>query len=379
MLSVVVRRVLSVSKTHVDEVLPSRPAKEAVSEIAGMSVAGLFVVFVLCAAPGGSGSFAEAIEVAPALGAVVLQHIGWGFGAYVPLLLGFYAIVIGGQLVADPATAALTRRRLGLVAEAIAGALVPALILIVAACVAEPVRAGSLFVIVPVSAVMFFLAIQLGGFIVFERSLRLSSAERSRDWARKHLETLKVRSQKPIWLVLAAHTVGGGAVGVGITLLLIRPSGSLLVLFLLYGAVALGLGFASVHGLYTYRTAQDRLSKVMAWALPSGLYLAALLLALEAFLRIGAAAGLGVLFVVVLTLVSTFWPRRRASRFVLNWSLQGTATGYAARSITARYVRNVREIRELLQMPESERPASVRDRIAAAIQAFRAGTPVDAA
>ncbi|QTX04324.1 hypothetical protein [Agromyces archimandritae] len=343
------------------------------SEIIAMSVLGGLIVFVLCAFPG-NDSVAAGMDMAPQFGMVVLEHIGWGFGVYVPILLSFYAIVIGGQLVADSTTAASTRRMFGFAAEAMAGALVPALVLIVAACVADPMQVGSLFVIVPVSAVVFFLAIQLGGFIVFERSLRLSAAERARDWAKEHLGALKPRSRKPIWFVVVAHAVVGGAGGLGITLLLDRPSGSLLMLFLLYGSVALGLGLASVNGLFTYRTTQDRLYTVTAWIICSTLYLVGLLLALEAFVRIGPAAGLGVLSSVVLSLISTFWPRHRASRFVLDWSLHGAATRYAARSITTRYVRNVRVIRELVQSPEPDQPISLQDRIMVVFRPVRGDT-----
>ncbi len=378
-MSVVVHSVLGMSASRVEDLLPSRPVKEAVTEIIGMSVLGLFIVFVLAAFPGGNDGVYRAMGLAPAAGAVVLQHIGWAFGAYIPILLGFYAIVIGGQLVADPATAARTRRILGFVAEAMTGALVPALVLILAACIADPSQAGALFVILPVAGVMFFLAIQLGGFIVFERELRLASAERSRDWAKGRLNTLRRRSRKPMLLVVTVHTLTGGLIGIGMTLILTRPTGSIVVLFLLYGLIALGLAFASVHGLHTFRTARDRTSKVMAWMIPSGLYLAGLMLALEVLTTSGVAAGASVLAVVASSAASTFWPRKRTSQFLLNWTLQGAATGYAAKSVSSTYVSTMREIRELTQTPGADKPPTLRDRVASALQAFRGAVPARAA
>lgn len=357
-----------------DELLPSRPMKETMSEIIGMSILGVFLVFLLgMAADSGDGGYL-AMELAPEAGALVLEHIGWGFGAYIPILLGFYAIVIGGQLVAAPATAARTRRTLGFVAEAMASAFIPALVLIIVACIDDASLVGALLVIVPVAAVMFFLAIQLGGFIVFERALRLASAERSRDWAEARLATLRNRSRIPVWLVVTIHTLVGGAVGLGTDLALMRPSGSNGVLFLLFAMLALILGFASVNGVYTLRTARDRTSKVMAWVLPSVLYLMVLTLILELFSTSGVAAGGGVLAVVSLLVASTFFPRKRSNRILRNWTLHGAATGYAAKFVAKTYARNMREIRELRHPSESHHPASPRDRIMAAIYAFRGAT-----
>ena len=234
-----------------------------------VSLLGLFITFVLGSLPGGSEGPALAFERAPEAGKVVLQHIGWAFGAYIPILLGFYAIVVGGQLVADPATAARTRRMLGLVAEVMTGCLVPALALIVAACIAEPAQAGALFVVVPVSAVMFFLAIQLGGFVVFERAEQLATAERTRDWAKERLRTLRSRSRTPIWLVVLVHTLLGALIGLVTAWSLNRSPSSVIVLCILYGMTALGLAFAGANGVHSFHTAQGRVSRIMAWPLPA--------------------------------------------------------------------------------------------------------------
>lgn len=363
------------STSQPEELLPSRAAKEAVSEIMGMSVFGLFIVFALGAFPAGSDGGYRAVELASRAGIVLLQHIGWAFGAYIPILLGFYAIVIGGQLVADPAVAARTRRTLGFVAEAMAGALVPALVLILVACIAEPSHVGALFVVVPVSALMFFLAVQLGGFIVFERALRLESAERSRNWARQRLHALRHRSPKAIWLIFVVHTVLGGAIGAGTTMLLTRPAGSLAVLFVLYGMIALGLAFAGVHGVYMFHTARDRASKVVAWLIASSLYFAALFLDAEIFLKSGLAAGYSVLAIIALSLVLTFWPRNHAPRFLVNWSIQGGAAGLAAKSVVRTYASSVREIRELRARPVAAERMAFRERMVVALQAFRDAIP----
>ncbi|WP_261393746.1 hypothetical protein [Microbacterium esteraromaticum] len=62
------------------DALPSRPAKEAASEILVMSCVGLLMVFFLAVLPGGDEGVARAIPLAPVAGAAVLEHIGWAFG-----------------------------------------------------------------------------------------------------------------------------------------------------------------------------------------------------------------------------------------------------------------------------------------------------------
>lgn len=67
-----------------------------------------------------------------------------------------------------------------------------------------------------------------------------------------------------------------------------------------------------------------------------------------------------VLIMLIFSAASTLWSRKRAPRFLLNWTLQGAATGYAAKSIISTYVTNVRKIRELSQTPDSDEPATLR-------------------
>lgn len=360
------------------ELAPSRPAKETVTEIIAMSLLGVTASFVLASIPVGTNGADRVLSLAPAAGAVVLEHIGWAFGVYVPILLGFYVIVIGGQLVGDQSTAAKYRRTLGFVAEAMTAALIPALLLVVAACFADLSRLGALFVIVPVAAVMFFLTIELGSFIVFERDLRLAAAKRSQKWTKQRLSTVLQRSRRPLWLVLVVHTVVAGFLGLATTLILARPTGAMAVakLFALYGLMGLGLAVASVHGIHTLHTARTRTEKVViAWTLPVLLYLAGLLLTLEVSVSVGSPVGYSLILILLLLLTSTFWPRTRAPRFVLNWTLQGAATAYAAKKLTVAYLRTTKEIRELGETPGGGSQPSLRTRLMAALQAFQNTMP----
>lgn len=349
-----------------------RRARESISEMAGMSVATICITIGLAVTFGGGEDLVpRAMVWTLTAGESVLDHIGWGFGVYIPTLLGFYAIVIGGQLVATPTAARRIRRVLGFVAEAMAAAFVPALLLVVIVCVGVPARAGALFVVAPVAGLMFFLAIQLGGFLVFERRQRLATAERSRDWAQQRLPGLAFRSRRPFWVVLLVHTLVASTVGVFVTVAFTRPQ-PFWGLFVLYAIIAAGLVLASTHALVTLRTARDRSTGVFVWVLSGGLYVAVIAIAGELFVAHPSnfAGAAGVASVVLVTGASTFWPRRCAPRLLLNWTLQGASTAYAARSVARVYRNAVREIRELTPQQVDNVPIPPIDRLRAAFRAF---------
>lgn len=75
--------------------------------------------------------------------------------------------------------------------------LLPALILVAAACISDPRQCGSLVVIIPQVGIVLFLALVLGRYIVFEPALLMAAAESSRHVVRQRLRTLRLRSQKP--------------------------------------------------------------------------------------------------------------------------------------------------------------------------------------
>ncbi|MCC9053549.1 hypothetical protein LOK55_04400 [Microbacterium sp. F2E] len=353
-----------------DELLPSRPAKEAMSEIAGMSVFTTFAAFVLLAFPSET-ALPHLVEVAPVAGAEVLTHIGWGFGVYIPVMLGFYAIVIGGQLVASPTVAARTRRRLGFAAEAMAGALTPALLLILAMCVKDPTKAGSLFVVLPAAGVTFFLAVQLGGFVVFEPALRLAEAIRSRAWAASRLPALRSRSRRPAWLVATVTAVVGGILGLAVTVAIAPPPGSELVLTVVYAMFAAGLTLFNLHGLHTFLTARDRLTKIAAWLFPVSIALAVFAIA-GGLIGDGAiAGGVGVMAVLAFCTLSALWPRSIPWAFGQDWSVQGAGAALAARAVARTYGTSVRTVNEVsaTQMPPPT--GGLRERLLAVVSALR--------
>lgn len=371
----IVSNVMSMTEAALNELPPPRPVKEATIEICAMGLLGVFIVFFLCAAPGGSGGADRAFEVAAVAGAAVLANIGWAFNAYVPVLLGFYAIVIGGQLVAEPAAAAQTRRTLGFVAEGMAGALFPAVALVLVACTADISRAGALVAVLPVSAVMFFLSVQLGGFVVFERGLRLASAVRSREWAADRLHALPGRSRRALWQVLTLNSLTAGLVATGVAAVSTGLTRQTAAFGLLAAMIALALAFGGVSGIYAFHTARGRSSIVVAWLLPVGLYLAVFVLIGEVILAGGLVPGASLIAIVAISALSALWPVRRSPRFMTTWSVHGGAVRYAALHLTRTYARSVREIGELTEGPKTAIPGrgtlSFDDNLGAALDVFR--------
>ncbi|CAD6008519.1 conserved membrane protein of unknown function [Agreia sp. COWG] len=317
-----------------------------------MSVVWLFIVFVI---PFSSSLNYLGIEanwlLASDAGALVIQQIGWAFGVFVPTLLGFYVTVVGGQLVSEPAVAYRTRRTLGLVAEAMTAAMMPALVLIAIACISEPARAGTLFVIVPVSAVMFFLAVQLGGFVVFEQALRLASAQKSFDWSRARLVALRRRSTAPVPLVFILNAVVGAAAGLGTILVFSRSVVSIVSLFSLLSLLAFGLVLTNYYGVYSFHTSRDRASRIVAYLLPASMNMMVLALSLDLIVRADVAAGLGVLATAAVVLASTLWMPLRGINPIWNWSIQGSGRRLAAISVARTYVASFKTIQDFRTRP----------------------------
>jgi len=112
----------------------------------------------------------------------------------------------------------------------------------------------------------------------------------------------------------------------------------------------------------------------MAWAFPAALYLVVMLLTVQLLVTSGPG-GASVLIILVFSAASALWPRKGAPPFLLNWTIHGSATGYAAKTITSTYVTNVRKIREFSQTPDADESATLRERIVAALQVFRGVAP----
>lgn len=351
--------------------LRSRPARQALGEIFVLSLFATFLAGMIGVAADPQNDILQALNRMPSVGMAALDHIGWAFGVYVPVLLSFYVIVIGRELTDSGPAAGRTRRNLGLAAEAMMACFTPALAVVVAACVSQPSHAGALLVIVPVTAVMLFLAVRLGGVIVPDREQRLAAARRSVMWAEERLPHLKVRSARPLRLILVVNIILSTIISVSVSTLAASEPGVIrtLQLLVLYAFISLLFTALNVNAIYSWHSAGDRASKILAWALPLTIYLVVTLLIVLAFICV-PPAGYGVGTIALLIGLSSFWPRKYAPHLLVNWSLQGAGARCAAKSIATTYVRSLREIRELSATQETSVPSTLRDRIIAAVKAL---------
>lgn len=304
-------------------------------------------------------------------GETVLAHLGWAFGIYIPTLLGFYAIVIGGQLITT-ANEGKVRRMLALTAEIAVAALVPALVLAMAAGVTEPGSRGALFVIVPAAGILLFLTVQLGGFNVFDDHHQLRAARRTQERAYAQVRRLAHRSRRRRWIVLLVNVGVATTVGL-VPTLVIGPPSLVLPFFSVCLLFSTGLTLAGIPAAEAHYVGGDRLTRVVFGTMTAALYVlgavgAAQLLALG---RPFIAGGLGILGSMAVIVLSSIWPRRTASSFMLDWTLNGAAARAAARSAAKAHRHAVHEIRRLAPLVDAAPPrASLGYRLLAATTAF---------
>ncbi|MCH6230544.1 hypothetical protein MK786_07320 [Microbacterium sp. CFH 31415] len=325
----------------------ARPARESVVEIgAFVLITGAVAFLVLWLSAG-----MDWVRMWPATvqaGGEVLDEIGWVFGVYVPTLLGFYVLVTGEQL-GQVSNAAWRRRILGGVAELSFAAIVPALVLVVVYCVSTTGMLGPLFAVIPASGVMFFLTVQLGGFVVFEPSIQLADATQSQARARTQLEALRPRSQRRLWAVLTVNllavTLVGGAV-LGVTGGWLWLSEWLTLPLLLSWAAATCLFGSFVAGMLAARTVTAQVlagaGVALVWVFTAGMVLSLG----EAVDPAGPLTAALVAITAAVNL-SALWPLRRSPRILVDWTLSGGFRAARARLWARSYRDSTRTIREL--------------------------------
>lgn len=322
---------------------PTRSSQEALAEIGTIATVGVAIVVLVLALGGGPREiFASAVQG----GNVMLAHIGWAFGVYVPVLLSFYLLIAGQDLSGRP-SASRTRRMLGLAAELLVASLVPAILLVLVAAIEKPAQLASLLVIVPAFAVLVFLAAQLGSFIAFADEERRESALREQEWAGASLSALSEAPRHAAIVVVCANTLAAVA-SAGVVDLIVRPSSftllpDLLSFFLIAGL----LSTANVLGLFLRFTSRSRSEKVTSAIGPVVASLLALAFAAGEMLSGRLHVGLGIVTVLVLLGVSALLPRRAAERGVRSWTLRSGGIAEARRCFERRLARATAEIERL--------------------------------
>lgn len=143
--------------------------------------------------------------------------------------------------------------------------LLPALILVAAACISDPRQCGSLVVIIPQVGIVLFLALVLGRYIVFEPALLIAAAESSRHVVRQRLRTLRLRSQKPTAAVFGVHVGASVLIGVIGALLFGAELGDMAAAALISGSLALGLATVVTVLATGLLSATGRSDRITGW------------------------------------------------------------------------------------------------------------------
>ena len=185
-----------------EKLYEARSSRETVLET------GLFAIFLLAvtASPftiiGAMQGPDAALGAVGDAGGVLLEHIGWALSGYIAVLLGFYLVVIGGQILGGGDEAARIRQLLGAVAELVGAAAIVLVVMVGAHCVGEP-RSWAVFIAIgPMVVLVVFLAVALGRFLIPGREMRLEDAERRRKSSRLRSRKFSVRTRRqfmPVW------------------------------------------------------------------------------------------------------------------------------------------------------------------------------------
>jgi hypothetical protein len=307
-------------------------------------------------------------DAAVLAGKSALPQLGWAFGVYVPTLLGFYVLVVGEQL-GQLANAGRLRRLLGAVAEASLAALVPGILLALLYCATDSSQLGATFVILPAGGLLFFLAVQLGGFVVFDAAVQLDDAVSARERAHLQLLGLGPRSRRPVWLVVFANVVvvaATGCVGVGVV-----GAWAWLTEWLTFAMAATGA--ALLAGLAAFIAAmvagRTVVRRIFAVAGALALWAVTIMLGLSLQAEAGRGALPGVVGLVVMAGAASFSalvsPRRNGT-ILADWTLTGAARAWSARSAERTYRHNSRRIEDLKRTLSAQSSRSLRDRMNAA-------------
>jgi hypothetical protein len=340
----------------VSELFETRSVRETASESGTVSLLILIAVFLPVLEIAGTKGVRPAIEWTVAAGRLLSGQVGWTLTIYVTVLLAFYAVSIGGQILGDANAAARTRRVLGFIAELMAAATLALVVFVAIYCWRVPSMWVIFLVLVPVVGIILFLALQLGSFLVPAREVRIANAKRASDQAREQLRRVRRRSRHRFWLVWVANSAVIAAIGLLVSLPANLTGPAALQLCIYYVITAAVLLAADAYSLHEFLGAHDVFSRVTTWVKPFVLYSLVGVLLVSGKLRLPVPIGWSFVAVMILTLTTTFLPRARASRVVIEWSMQGASAKWAAKSLAKKYSKAVREYREL----QASQPAAPR-------------------
>ncbi|MGY3565091.1 hypothetical protein [Sinomonas sp. RB5] len=244
-----------------------RQPKEAVAEILFLGFGCTYVSAAIVYLALGGGSGLEVVLWAAKSAKLLLDQLGWTWGIYVAVLLAFYAVIGGEQIVGSRVTAARTRRNLGFFAELMAASTVPTLAIVLIYCAEHPTRWSALFVLIPVGGIIWFLGIQLGAFVVFEREIRRARARATLACTTNQLPALQKAAGRAAWAVLLANAAVVATFAV-MPVLLGGSRSAIAFWVLLFLAALVQLGI-NLYTVYDTKISSGWLTKGVSWLLPA--------------------------------------------------------------------------------------------------------------
>lgn len=329
--------------------LETRPFGAAASETLafGFGLIGALSLLLIAFLPSGQDP-AVLLRFAGEAGSVLIGHVDWAMNIYVTTLLGFYAVVIGGQILGGGSAVRDTRRVLGAVAELMAAAAIILLACVSVYCFNEPQHWAVMIVLLPCVGIVFFLAAQLGRFLVAEKAVRLKMAADTRDGAQAKLDALPRGSVRSVSSVLVMNALTFAAVatlvtysGLGVPGDFVEAAG-IAVVYLLVASMFAGWNLYARHAA---RMA-DRIGRFAFLSITVGLYASLGAVTIQTW-STAFQASLGFLFIGLATAVSTLSPTPALNWWVFDWSLGGGALRLTRRSLAKIRARAATEYEDL--------------------------------
>ncbi|WP_040595147.1 hypothetical protein [Timonella senegalensis] len=284
-------------------------------------------------------------------GPEIADHLGWALGVFIPMQLGFYALIIGKQIAGDAESTAATRKSLGSLAVLMTALLFPSIVSMVGAAMQGTVSPGLLMVYLPPAVLMFVLASQVERFSTThgEAQLRASVTHRNALLAQRAIV------HRPARWVLPAVLANLGVVtvlGVGVVRVVgdnskeaVGNALPMLVTAFLISAVLLIA--VTVLGLWLYQAKTDRFSKVGAATLVALVFAMYFGVALTYESEGANGLGAGLILLLVWTGVSAFTPTRKLPQGVRNFTLGGASARLALFRLDRSIKFEEQKIREL--------------------------------
>ncbi|TFD88559.1 hypothetical protein E3T61_12050 [Cryobacterium lactosi] len=355
---------------------PTRSLQETIVETAIISATFLAMAgLVVMTSAGGLYGGQLAWEIAVGAGELLFNELGWVMSTYITVLLGFYAVSIGGQILGDQDSADATRRVMGFVAELMAAATVCLLAFIAAYCWQEPSRWAVFIVLIPAVSIILFLALHLGTFLVVKWDFQIIHAARAKEQAEEGLAGLLNRSTKNFWVVLIVNLVVIAGVAFAVILPL-EPMDwtSTVQIVLFYLAIPSVLLAADILALHSAWTSSDRIERAaIGVVMPTFAYVIVALLFFLPATTLGMPLHMNVSLAILIvgTVVTSFWPFRLSHKWFVNWSMRGAVANLAYRSLEKSRVQANAKYRKLCAARAEPEPGIDTTRIHRLLHAWK--------